>query len=334
MSPAEVAGGVVTVTLAAALDLTYRLPGGLHPGELHRAATVTRELSGKGVNVAHALAAAGHPVAGVAALGSEALPMLDAGPHAEVFTAVATAGHTRINTTILDGAGATTKVNEAPVPLTRAEWDAVRDLALAEARRIGAEWILLAGTVPQLAGAARPGSLVPVGELLRAARGAGLRVGMDSSDAALAHILDTHLGDVALLKPNTHELAGAVRTPLRTVGEVIAAATTLTRGGVEYVYVSMGSDGALLVTGADTWHAHAPAPAVVNSTGAGDASLAGFLVGLAAGGPERAIATAASWGAHSVAQPRTLLLDPHRAPPARVTADPDPATALREPGLP
>lgn len=325
----------MTVTLAAAIDLTYRLPGPVEPGALNRADACSRELSGKGVNVAHALAAAGHPVRGVVAVGAEARPLLAAGAHAEVFAAVPTAGHTRINTTILDGSGVTTKVNEPATPLTRAEWDAARDLTISKARELGAEWILLAGTVPPLALPSQPRDsmgLVPFGELFRAARAAGIRVALDSSGGALVHVFADHLGDVDLVKPNTHELAAATGLPLRTVGDVIAAARAVRDGGVDLVYVSMGADGALLVSDG-VWHAHAAAPAVVNSTGAGDASLAGFLVGLAAG-PQDAIGTAASWGAHSVSQPTTLLLDPHRAPAARVTVDPDPATILREPALP
>src|SRR6218665_834123 len=59
---------VVTLTPSAAVDRTYRL-GQLHRGRVNRASAVHSELSGKGVNVAAALAAAGTRVSAVLAIG-------------------------------------------------------------------------------------------------------------------------------------------------------------------------------------------------------------------------------------------------------------------------
>ena len=52
---------ILTVTLNAALDVTYRVPR-LIPRGTHRVGEVVERPGGKGINVARVLAALGHPV--------------------------------------------------------------------------------------------------------------------------------------------------------------------------------------------------------------------------------------------------------------------------------
>ncbi|MYY87434.1 1-phosphofructokinase, partial [Streptomyces sp. SID335] len=52
---------ILTVTLNAALDITYRVPA-LTPHASHRVTEVTERPGGKGLNVARVLAALGHDV--------------------------------------------------------------------------------------------------------------------------------------------------------------------------------------------------------------------------------------------------------------------------------
>lgn len=317
------ASPIVTVTLAPAIDLTYRVDA-VVPGAVNRASAVSRELSGKGVNVAHAVAASGVRTRAV-------LPMGDADASeasADWLRPVAAHARTRVNVTMATGDGVTTKLNAPTSPLTRGEVAAVIDAAVAETRALGAGWIVVAGSVPPLAEGGQV-DLVDVLAELRAATDA--RIALDTSEAALERVVADGLGDVALVKPNTHELAAATGRSLATIGDVVAAARELVERGCETVYVSMGEDGALAVTRDGAWRARAEAPAVVNATGAGDASLAGFLVSGGADDVTSAIAGAAAYGALSVAQPGTLLRDPQSAPSADVTADPDPAIPLADP---
>lgn len=324
--------GIVTVTPAAAIDQTYRVDG-LVIGDVNRAVGVSSELSGKGVNVARALTLSREPVRAVVPLGADGRILAAAPDLQPLLAVVATGGRTRVNTTILDATTGTTKVNEPAIPLLRAEWDAVVETAGVELDRIAADWLVLSGTIPILAGASAP---VDILQLLRQASERGVRAAVDTAGAAL-EVAVANLDLVHLLKPNAHELAELTGRELRTIGDVAAAADELHRAGCDLVYVSMGADGALVRSAAGLWHARAVAT-VVNTAGAGDASLAGFLVGLrGADGqddPAEAAAHAATWGALAVSSATTILTSLDDAPTAVVVQDPDPSTPLREPATP
>lgn len=344
--------GIVTVTAAAAIDQTYVLPE-LSVGAVNRADSVHREVSGKGVNVARAVELTGHRVSAVLALGELDLPMIADIDFSHIMHAVTVPGHARLNTTIIEKGGHTTKVNQAPAPMAREHWVALRDLAIREVDRLDADWLVLCGSMPSLA---ESGEVIPLLELIDLAEARGTRVAVDTSGLALDLVVG-HLEKVALIKPNTHELSAVVHRDVLTIRDVIGAAEELRARGVETVYVSMGEDGALAVAENGVWWARATAAKVVNSAGAGDASLAGFLVNAlrpalqtsGTGSPgERnlgdsvhglaapldipgAICAAASWGALAVSQQTTLLSALEDAPAAELVESPDPTQKLRDP---
>lgn len=320
---------VVTVTVAGAVDLTYSVHN-IRAGEVNRAFASRRELSGKGVNVARALNLAGIDAVGVVAIGEREAWM--APPDDAVIRPVLVAGSTRINTTLLDSSGTSTKINEAPAPLDISSWVALRDAALQEVRLRSADWLVVSGTVPLLAGTLEE---LPITELIAAAAALGVRVAIDTSGAALRHIAANAKG-VTLIKPNTHELAELVGHDLHTVGDVIDAARTLLGRGIEIVYVSMGADGAVVVSELVTAQAHALARSIRNTVGAGDASLAGFIVGGERGGEApidvgAAVKRAAEFGALSVSQDTTVLHSIDLAPSASVSLHPALGAMLSEP---
>ncbi|MCD1269923.1 1-phosphofructokinase family hexose kinase [Microbacterium sp. MEC084] len=324
--------GIVTLTPAGAIDATYRI-GMLERGAFVRASSYDREVSGKGVNVAAALRLAGGAVAAVVVLGEDDLAFAQRSPYADMLRVVPVPGATRVNTSVIDGGRATTKVNAPTPPIPREAWASTREAVRAAGAETSARWLVISGTLPAFPGESEP---VALADVIRDAVDAGVRVALDTSGAALARTaVDPH--GIALMKPNTLELAELVGRPLRTIGEVTDAARELVARGVETVYTSMGADGVLVVSASTVVHAHASARDVVNTAGAGDASLAGFLVGLGDADPRHpealaaAAATAAAWGAHAVAQPTTILPDLADLPAARVTRDPDPATPLAEP---
>ncbi|MFT4219416.1 MAG: PfkB family carbohydrate kinase, partial [Microbacterium sp.] len=268
---------VVTFTAAGAVDATYRVDE-LVRGAFMRASAYERELSGKGVNLSAALAHASVPTAAVVVLGADDLVFAAGSPHAALLRPVAVPGATRVNTSIIDADGATTKVNAPTPPLTGESWQRALAATVEAIDEVDAGWLVVCGTLPAVDG--EPADLGP---LLEAAATRGVRVGADTSGAGLVRLVDRGAG-VALAKPNTHELAELTGRTLRTIGDVAGAARTLVRRGLELVYVSMGADGVLAVTADRIVHAHATAPRLANTAGAGDASLAGFLVGLDAGG--------------------------------------------------
>ena len=83
-----------------------------------------------------------------------------------------------------------------------------------------------------------------------------------------------------LIKPNTHELAEMFNVELNSTEDVVFYARKLKEMGAQNVLISMGKDGALLVTENDEVFASSVAKGeVVNSVGAGDSMVAGFIAG-------------------------------------------------------
>jgi 1-phosphofructokinase len=317
---------VVTVTPAGAIDLTYRIDV-LRRGEVIRARTAVREVSGKGVNVAVALKTAGLDVAAVVALGADDESFVAASPHADLLRPVFLPGPTRVSTQIVDAEGRTTKVNAPAPPMTAAQWQDLVDATATAVAATGADWLVIGGALPPV-----DGGSAELGALLTTAHGA--RVVVDTSGEPLRRLLLDPAG-VALLKPNVHELSEALGgVPLRTLGDVLAAGRVVLARGLDQLYVSMGPDGALVIARDRVVHALAPAARLASTAGAGDASLAGFVLG-AGCGPELDLAAgcalAAGFGALAVGQEATLITSLDGLPVAVVTRDPDPDRLLTEP---
>ncbi|GAB4097982.1 hexose kinase [Sinomonas halotolerans] len=276
---------IVTLTANPSLDRTVELGAPLERGEVQRAVSVRQESGGKGVNVSRALKTSG--LATLAVLPGDAEDPVLAGLRATQvpFAALPIGAPLRSNVALTEPDGVTTKVNEPGPELTAGQ---VQDLvALLVDRSRGASWVVLAGSLP-------PG--VPadfyaaVAERLRAGAaadgGPSPKIAVDSSGGPLAASL---AGRPDLLKPNADELAelaAAVGLPdvgspaeLEASPELAAkAARALVDAGVGAVLATLGSKGAVLVTPEGAWHAtHAPIRAV-STVGAGDSSLAGYLL--------------------------------------------------------
>jgi 6-phosphofructokinase 2 len=118
-----------------------------------------------------------------------------------------------------------------------------------------------------------------------------IKLAVDSSGAALKHVVGK---DVFLLKPNLRELSALIGVPFLQAGEIIPAAKKVIRkGGCEIMVVSMGSDGAIVVT-SKIAKVIIPPPVKVKSTvGAGDSMVAGIVLALSR---EEDIEAAAQYG--------------------------------------
>lgn len=106
------------------------------------------------------------------------------------------------------------------------------------------------------------------------------RVVVDTSGEALFNTLSFH---PFLIKPNVEELKALFHEDIASgdIEKVTDAANRLHDMGACNVLVSMGEDGAVLLTeDGRTIFRSAPSGMVVNSVGAGDSMVAGFLAGL------------------------------------------------------
>ena len=98
-------------------------------------------------------------------------------------------------------------------------------------------------------------------------------------------------------------------------GPVVEAARVLVERGVATVMATLGAAGAVLVTAEGAWHAAAPKIHVLSTVGAGDSSVAGYVLADVRGGDatER-LRTAVAYG--SAAPRRRRPPGPAAAPSA------------------
>lgn len=289
---------IVTLTANPSVDLTYAVPA-LTRGELHRARAEPAEPSGKGVNVTRALVANGVASTAVFPCGGPIGQVLQGLLHDEhvPFVAVPVAGPVRVNVSVVEPDGSATKINGPGPTLSPVELHQFVTETLDTAGQ--ATWLVASGSLPP---GIEPGFYAEVGE--RAHR-LGVRFALDTSGQALAEGLAAR---PEVVKPNLAELAELVARPLPTLGAAASAGAELLQRGAAAVMVSVGADGALLVTPRGLWHAEAPvglAPAPVSTVGAGDALLAGLLAGWEARdelGPG-ALAEAVAWASASLRLP-------------------------------
>lgn len=83
-----------------------------------------------------------------------------------------------------------------------------------------------------------------------------------------------------LVKPNNHEIGEIFGVELKTRSEVVPYAKRMQEMGAKNVLVSMAGEGAVFVgENGEVYESEAPKGKLVNSTGAGDSMVAGFLAG-------------------------------------------------------
>lgn len=188
-------------------------------------------------------------------------------------------------------------------------------------------WVVLSGSLPP--GAPTDWYAHLTARLHRQVPGA--RVVVDTSDAPLAALMDAAAADPVcapeLIKPNGEELGQLAGLPPQRAmaleegarrGElapVVAAARTLVARGIGAVLATLGPAGAVLVTGDGAWHATAPDVPVVSTVGAGDSSVAGYLLAAVRGGDEQArLVCAMAHGSAAASLPGTRLPTPADLP--------------------
>ncbi len=173
---------IVTLTANPSHDRTVNLAGPLERGAVQRAESVISQAGGKGVNISRACVAADLPsIAVLPAVKDDpfVLELLAAGIDCRP---VDHEGDLRVNITITEPDGTTTKLNSPGPQATpdcstrsRRHWYAAPQTA---------DWIVLAGSLP-------PGAPPEwYAELVTALRSAGARVAVDTSDAPLKALVD------------------------------------------------------------------------------------------------------------------------------------------------
>lgn len=309
---------IITLTPNPSVDRTVALTSRLERGAVLRAQSVTSQSGGKGVNISRAAVAAG--VRTIAVLPAEkddpyVLELLRDGIDCRPERPV---GPVRVNITITEPDGTTTKINSPGATVDRPALDRLEQ-ALHQ-RAAHAAWVVLAGSLP-------PGA--PAGwyaELVTDLAGTTAKVAVDTSEAPLRALADQVAAGgaaPALMKPNGEELASLTGgDPARIEADPAAAAEAaglLVAQGVGAVLATLGPHGAVLVTPEGAWHATPPPTTVVSTVGAGDSSLFGYLLGdLRGAAPAERLRLAVAYGSAAAGLPGTTIPGPHDVAPEGV----------------
>ena len=256
---------IYTVTFSPAIDYVVDLRT-FEIGEINRTVREFAYPGGKGINVSMVLANLGKSSVATGFLGgftgdfikNELKKRNIASGFIEVD------GVTRINVKIR--AGKETAINGQGPHITEAQIEAL----IAQLEKLGKDDLLvISGTVPS----SLPANIYEM--ILERIKGSGVTLIVDATKEILLNTLKYR---PLLVKPNKEELEEMFGVKISNNDELILTAKKLLALGAENVIVSLGGDGALLVgQNIEPCLREAPQGKVVNTVGAGDSLVAGFI---------------------------------------------------------
>lgn len=259
---------IYTLTFNPSLDYIVTVPK-FTCGVVNRTSKEVIFPGGKGINVSMVLKNLGFEntaLGFLAGFTGDALKSLveEKGIHAE-FIAVER-GMTRINVklrstqeTEINGQGPA--IDEADIKKLYERLDTLQD----------GDILVMAGSIPDV----MPKTMYM--DIMEHLKEKKLRIVVDATNDLLVNVLKYK---PFLIKPNNHELGEIFRVTIKEKADIVKYARKLQEQGARNVLVSMAGDGAVLLAEDGTvYQAEAPKGKVVNSVGAGDSMVAGFLAG-------------------------------------------------------
>ena len=261
----------ITVTFNPSIDYIVFV-NDFRAGKLNRAKAEHTVPGGKGLNVSMVLRNLGKQTKAFAFTGGilgDALTEMVKKEGIDFVSIPASSGETRINVKLKSGEE--TEINGKGPSIGKEELERLISL-LGEELQEG-DTLILSGSVP---------STLPktvYRDLAAMAREKGARSVVDAEGELLISALSAN---PFLIKPNRDELEAISGISPMTAEDIKEYAKKLRAMGAENVLVSLGGEGALLASSDGNVYFHpAPKGHVINSVGAGDSMVAGFLSSLA-----------------------------------------------------
>lgn len=292
---------ILTITLNPALDVSTHV-GTVIPGEKLRCAAAVAEPGGGGLNVSRAIAAlGGRSLALVALAGPTGTRLSELLTEGGIdFVAIPAPGETRQSMTVTEDSTGLQYRFMLPGP----DWGAG-----AQARVFARLADLVRpGGIAVISGSQPPG--VPRDFAARmAAALTGMEVVLDTSGPALTGAVEQPIPGLSLLRMNGTEAEELAGRPLPDrIHTADFASDLVARGVAARVIVARGADGSVLAEPGRRLWCKPPEHAVVSRVGAGDSSVAGWVLAMARGqAPDQALRMAVSAAALAVAAPGTEL---------------------------
>lgn len=300
---------ILTLTLNPALDVSTAIDH-VEPVHKMRCGAPSQHPGGGGINVARVLHRLGADVTAIYPAGGATGAVLTALLQAEgvPVRVLPIAGETRESFSVHEsGTGQDWRFVLPGPAMSEAEWRACREAVLTAlgepGQDLGDTWVVASGGLP-------PGvSDACCADLAREVRARGARFVVDTNGPALAQALSA---GVDVFKPSLRELRQLTGQALSDEASQVAAARALIDAGrAGVVALSLGEQGAILVTAEGAWRAGALNVPVASTIGAGDSFVAGLVFGLAQGrAPQQAFAQALATSAAALLSQGTSLADP------------------------
>lgn len=282
---------IYTVTFNPAVDYVVHL-NAFTPGETNRSVSEEVYFGGKGINVSIILAQLGMESTAlgfVAGFTGEALEKaLVAGGTRTDFIRLPE-GMTRINVKMKGDCE--TEINASGPRIDAASLEKL--FAKLEVLQAG-DTLVLAGSVP----GSLPADIYE--QILKKLSGRGIRFVVDATGKLLLNVLKYR---PFLIKPNRAELEEICGRKLDTQEKLVEGASELEAMGAQNVLISLGKDGALLLDEHGKVHTHEVLGGKpVNTVGAGDSMVAGFIAGCEKGYEHALLMGVAAGGATACAK--------------------------------
>ena len=264
---------IYTVTFNPAIDYIVHT-GTMQVGQVNRSQGEELYFGGKGINVSFVLHELGLPSKALGFVAGFTGAAIEAGIQEQ---GIATdfvhldSGFSRINVKIKSGEetelnGQGPNISEAAVAELFEKLNQLQD----------GDVLILAGSIPNT----MPADSYE--KILAHLSDKKIKVVVDATKDLLLKVLPYH---PFLIKPNNHELGELFGVTLHSIEEIATYAKKLQEMGAQNVLISMAGDGAILITeDGQNIKMGTPKGKVVNSVGAGDSMVAGFITGYIRGG--------------------------------------------------
>ena len=259
---------IYTVTFNPSLDYIVSVDN-FELGKVNRTSAEIINPGGKGINVSILLKNLGHTSCALGFMagftGEEIASRVEEAGVDSNFIKVKN-GISRINVKLraqeeseINGMGP--EISDADIRELYAQLDELKD----------GDILVLAGSIPSV----MPGTIYS--DIMMYLQDKDIKIVVDATKDLLTNVLKYH---PFMIKPNNHELGEIFGVTLNTREEVVPYAKKLQEQGARNVLVSMAGEGAVLLDeNGEVYMTEAPKGKVLNSVGAGDSMVAGFIAG-------------------------------------------------------
>lgn len=280
---------IYTISFHPAIDRTI-LVDAISPPNVATIQDNNRQAAGKGINVSLALQELDIASTVVTMLAGEQgdfirQSLFEANIPAMVHL---TDGNTRENIKVIPLQGPVLECNDNGPMTTMEDVRVLLDLLYPQ---------LQPGDIVVLTGSLPPGlPETTYFEVIMTLHAYDVTIVLDADHAALYHGI---AAKPHIIKPNKYELEHYFNGSIDSIDDAIVYGRLLHQQGIPEVLITLGSEGSILITKQGTWIATSPALQVINTVGAGDTFVAGYLAALAKP-PEERLRYAAAYASCAV----------------------------------